>query len=360
MPAGSTETLRLLFLLPSAAVASVTAAQPRKRADKPKCKVLGVPSLLHPDLSADSIFQHAMGQVRPEHVPVFSVLTADALWGRRTTQFNATATVWELPFVPLGSNNCVWPKHGFRWLARLYAAAMRQLARRAPRQVAVVMDSQDAFVQGSADEIRDRLRATGKPLVLALETGCARKRCTTPAPQPGEEANSSKLVGIPGLSHINGGVVVGEAHALEMMWRFVANNTFTGNRMSHQHSAQHGIGKFVGAHPNLMAFDRTQRLSAVIKEERGGEGGIKGGEWSQQYYDVERIDPPRTASGLTARHRVVNRLTRRAPCFVHVPGTQEYKRRWSYMNATMRAWDEIARALVPTPSFSSIYRTGIR
>ena len=343
---------RMLPLLAPCSVQSATATSShlrRRGGDEKRCRVFSTERLLNPDLNDDANFNEMLANVEMQHVPILSVLTADALRSSRTTSFNATAAVWGLPFVAVGSNNCLWPHNGFRWLARSYAAATAQLARRSPNQVAVIMDSQDAFVQGSAQEIRDALRASGKPLMLVLETGCARKRCTTPLPQPGEDANSTRLVGIPGLTHINGGVVVGEAAALEVMWGFVANNTYTGNRMSHQHSAQHGIGKFVNAHPELMAFDRTQALAAVMNAAPGGSGAsaqTSGHEWSQ-FYDTELVSPPRTAAGLVARERVINRATGRAPCFIHVPGTQEYKRKWAYMNETMRAWDEISALLVP-------------
>lgn len=317
----------------------------QRSGDEHKCRNFGTDKLLHPDLTEDHAFNTALARVRPSDVPILSVLTTDALRTTRIPKFNATAMVWGLPFLPVGSNSCRWPHNGFRWLARSYAAATAHLAQHSPRQVAVVMDSQDAFVQGSAEEIRAALRTAGRPLVLVLESGCARKRCTTPMPHPGEEANSSLLIGIPDLTHINGGVVVGEAHALATMWRFVANNTYTGNRIIHQHSAQHGIGKFVRAHPELMAFDRTQSLAAVINSPPAGQGGVH--EWSR-FYDLETLTPSRSANGLVVRQRVINRATRRAPCFVHVPGTQEYKRKWGYMNETMRAWDTISQVLVPT------------
>ena len=342
------------YLLVLACSANTEAANVRKKPKKLKCKF---PSnnpedwdVLHPDLSGDKVFQQALTRLQPDQVPIFSVLTADALRGHRTVQFNSTASAWGLPFVPVGSYSCVWPKFGFRWLAKVYAEAMKQLAQRSPKQIAVVMDSQDAFVQGSADEIRSHLRATGKPLVLVLETGCAKKRCTTPVPRPGEESNSTKLVGIPDLLHINGGVVVGEAHALEFMWRFVANNTFTGNRMFHIHSAQHGIGKFVRAYPDFMAFDRTQAMAAVINTLANGKR-MKVTEWTR-YYDLEQLRLPRVAGSMVVRHRVVNKMTRRPPCVLHVPGTQEFKRHYDYMNETMRAWDEISSTLAP-PSVST-------
>ena len=340
----------LVLVAPSAAAVPQSAR--RLKRDARRCTLLSVAQVLKPGLSKDRAFDEALARVQPADVPILSVLTADALRATRTLQFNATAAVWGLPFLPIGSHSCFWPQHGFRWLARSYAEATAQLARRSPKQVAVVMDSQDAFVQGTADEIRASLRASGKPLMLVLETGCAKKRCTTPAPLPGEEANSSRLVGIPELIHINGGVVVGEAHALEVMWRFVGNNTYTGNRMFKLHSAQHGIGKFVQAHPELVAFDRTQTLAAVINSPQSKRGDILGGldhEWTR-YYDTERLHPPRSVAGLVVQERVINRATRRAPCFVHVPGTQEYKRTRGYMNKTMRAWDEIRRVLVPTSS----------
>ena len=309
---------------------------------------------LNDNIEDDAFFKTAFAKLRPSDVPIFSITASEGpMEADRIARFNATAAMWGLPLVPIGFE-MRWTStgthgSGFHLLATKYSEAAAQLAMQSPRQVAVMMDSQDGFVQGTAEEVARRFRAAGRPILLGLETGCPPARCATPAPRPGEPSDPIELVGIANLTHINGGIVVGEAAALKLMWRYVAKHTHVrtrdanGNVVS-RHSAQHGIGAFVEAHPNMVAFDRTQMLTATINEL--GAAGHKP-EFSR-YYDVEQLAAPRIRAGLLVRRHIVNKRTRTAPCFIHVPGTQEYKRDWAVAKPAMRTWDEITATLVPT------------
>ena len=103
----------------------------------------------------------------------------------------------------------------------------------------VMLDSADAFAQASAGEVLDAFRvvASGRPLVLGLETGCPRGRCTS---APGQRMAAPGTAGIPWLSYINGGFVAGEAWAAATMWRAVARDAAS---QPGKPSAQLGIGR---------------------------------------------------------------------------------------------------------------------
>lgn len=102
--------------------------------------------------------------------------TEDASGWRRTRLENLKRTmrVWALPFECVGGHNR-W--RGFGEMAAHYAAA----AERVPAHHHVVMlDSADAFAQGSADDVLAAFRRAsgGRPIVLGLETGCPKRHCT--------------------------------------------------------------------------------------------------------------------------------------------------------------------------------------
>ena len=111
---------------------------------------------------------------------VFAACSAEDASGWRRTRLEnlkRTMRVWALPFECVGGGNR-W--RGFGEMAAQYAAA----AERVPAHHHVVMlDSADAFAQGSeADVLAAFRRASGgRPIVLGLETGCPKRRCT-PAP----------------------------------------------------------------------------------------------------------------------------------------------------------------------------------
>lgn len=309
--------------------------------------------LLSDDLDRDAFFRTAFDSLRPGDVPIFSVAASkEQIEEDRIARFTASAAVWGLHMIPIGKETR-WPASGtfgggFKLLATKYAEVADRLARRSPRQVAIMMDSQDAFVQASAETVVRRFRDAGRPIVVGLETGCPPSRCTTPEPRPGELSNPVELVGIANLTHINGGIVIGEAAALKTMWEYVATHTFvsirdaTGRTLS-RHSAQKGIGAFVNAHPSMVAFDRTQMLAAIINEN----GAVGHEPEFRRYYAIEQLSTPRNRSGLLVRRHIVNKHTRKAPCFVHIPGSQEYKRDWSGGKDLMRVFDEISATLVP-------------
>ena len=100
--------------------------------------------------------------------------TEDASGWRRTRLENLKRTmrVWALPFECVGGSNR-W--RGFGEMAAQYAAA----AERVPaRHHVVMLDSADAFSQGSPDDVLAAFRRVsgGRPIVLGLETGCPKRR----------------------------------------------------------------------------------------------------------------------------------------------------------------------------------------
>ena len=155
---------------------------------------------------------------------VFAACSAEdaAGWRRaRYERFESTMRVWGLPFACIGRGER-W--RGFGEMAMRYAAAAESV----PTQDHVVMlDSADAFAQGSASEVLAAFRsvASGRPLVLGLETGCPRGRCTSAPPHGGgRKMGAAGPAGIPWLSYINGGFVMGEAWAAARLWRAAARD----------------------------------------------------------------------------------------------------------------------------------------
>ena len=107
---------------------------------------------------------------------VFAACSAEDASGWRRTRLEnlkRTMRVWALPFECVGGGNR-W--RGFGEMAAQYAAA----AERVPAHHHVVMlDSADAFAQGSADDVLAAFRRAsgGRPIVLGLETGCPKRHC---------------------------------------------------------------------------------------------------------------------------------------------------------------------------------------
>ena len=282
-------------------------------------------------------------------VPVFSVNT-----NRRSpalADFNDTALAWGARFVPLGLGSA-W--HGYQWLAGLYADAAARLPR---RQIAVMVDSEDAFVQASEAHLLSAFQRVwaGRPLVLGLETGCPPHRCTTPPPRAGENTSAS---GIANLSHINGGMVIGEAWALEKLWRAVGQANYSCCNAKGQPSAQRGIGRFVTEHPELFAFDRSQRLVSVITNLYLPKRSYRKHESEhveQQHYELTRLRQPRVLGGgapgappRVVRYRLRNVHSRIAPCLVHMPGVKVGERNMKGRQVMVAPFDYVRAALVPT------------
>ena len=106
---------------------------------------------------------------------VFAACSSEDASGWRRTRLDnlkRTMRIWALPFACVGSRDH-W--RGFGEMAAQYAAA----AEGVPAHHHVVMlDSADAFAQGSTDEVLAAFRRVsgGRPIVLGLETGCPRCR----------------------------------------------------------------------------------------------------------------------------------------------------------------------------------------
>ena len=221
-------------------------------------------------------------------IPIMSMATK-GLNSTRVQHFAATAAVWGVEFRMLGVGE-KW--EGFGWMAHRYAAEVAKLP---PQQQAIVMDSTDTFVQRGDADIRsafDRV-AAGRPIVVSLETGCPKTRCTEPpAHAPGELEDAAKKVGIMNLTHVNGGFIMGRAWALKRLWDYAANHSCcTNTRKNKWPSAQLGIGRFITAHPDLVAADRTQQLMHVIVNTRVNE-------WARHYELTNFTQPQRAPERL--------------------------------------------------------------
>ena len=168
--------------------------------------------------------------------------------------------------------------------AAQYAAA----AERVPAHHHVVMlDSADAFAQGSeADVLAAFRRASGgRPIVLGLETGCPKRRCTPAPPAGGRPLGRAGPAGIPWLSYINGGFVMGKAWAAARLWRSTASNGCCG--ANKKFSAQLGIGRFARANEAMVAFDHAQELIAHVIS------SAKDNQWRAHYATAVRAPPRR-------------------------------------------------------------------
>jgi len=281
-------------------------------------------------------------------VVVYTVSTiglgGNASTGARVRALSDALEAWHVEFHPIGVGE-QWVD--FQWLAKQYASAVSQLS---PERVVVTMDSSDIWAQASSSSIRalfDKV-AAGRPIVLALETGCSKGRCTV-APGTSQEVDAAtNFTGIPDLTHINGGFVIGRAGALHHMWTFVANNSccrVTRTRRAGKPSAQLGIGRFVSAHPGLVAYDRTQQLCANVVN-------VKTNEYRKYYELVPLNATQRSRDGhLTVTKVLRNAHSRVVPAFVHYPGTNPRYRGLPKINARlMEVCDDLLNALSPTRS----------
>ena len=272
--------------------------------------------------------------------------------GTRVRHFAASAAVWGVDFRMLGVGQ---PWGGFDWMAKTYARAMAQLP---PDQLTIVMDSTDAFAQASEAEVVAAFErvSMGKPIVLSLETGCPRTRCTEAPAAAGEVEAAEAYTGIPGLKNVNGGFVMGRAAALKQLWEFTAAHACCANTKHNQKpSAQLGIGRFFTAHPELVAFDRTQQLCAQIQNMRYNQ--------FKRHYQVASLNrTQRSGDGaLEIRQQVRNARSRVASCFVHVPGMHDiYRKSHKTNERIMLPFDTIDSALTPHPQPSASARRRAR
>ena len=119
--------------------------------------------------------QGALAAMNNTVLHVFAACSSEYASGWRRTRLDnlkRTMRIWALPFACVGSRDH-W--RGFGEMAAQYAAA----AEGVPAHHHVVMlDSADAFAQGSTGEVLAAFRrvSSGRPIVLGLETGCPRCR----------------------------------------------------------------------------------------------------------------------------------------------------------------------------------------
>ena len=282
--------------------------------------------------------QSARGRAR---IPIFSVVTD--LTSERVTAFRKTLQANNLEFHPLGVNKS-W--HGFGAVPLLYANAASQLQ---PGQLAVMTDATDMFAQANERQLAAAFEraAEGRPLVLSLETGCPTGRCTT------VQDAEAEVAGIPQLNHINGGFVIGRVWALRLLWQYAANHSCCvrhigwWSRFAGKPSAQLGIGRFVATHPELVSFDRRQRLCAVVIQQQVDE--------LHTFYEFATVN--KTSDDGTQRlSRVLrNQHTRTVPCFVHFPGTPKpgthtfnvHRSDKDLDQRVLRSFAEVSDALTP-------------
>ena len=257
----------------------------------------------------------------------------------RVRHFAASAAVWGVDFRMLGAGQ---PWGGFDWMAKLYAHTMGQLP---PDQLTIVMDSTDAFAQASDTEIIAAFKrvSQGKPIVLSLETGCPRTRCTEAPSQAGDAGATESVTGIPGLRNVNGGFVMGRASALKQLWEYTSAHACCANTKHNQKpSAQLGIGRFLAAHPEMVAFDRTQQLCAQIQNMRYNQ--------FKRHYEIVALNRTQRNGALQIRQQLRNSHSRIASCFVHVPGMHEiYRKSHKTNERIMLPFDAIDMALTPSP-----------
>ena len=139
---------------------------------------------------------------------------------------------------------------------------------------------------------------------------------------------------------------MGRAWALKRLWEYAANHSCcTNTRRNKWPSAQLGIGRFMLAHPDMVAVDRTQQLCAVINNMRRNE-------WRFHYELTNLTQPQRDASGRSETwHRVRNAHSKVAPCFVHMPGIHEvYRKTYKTNVRIMVPFDTVDAALTPRPT----------
>ena len=268
----------------------------------------------------------------------------------RTWVFNNSAHAFDAPFTPLGSGQR-W--QGWMWMSREYARHSAAVAARSgPKALLVMLDSADMVMQQSWSHLVKTFFevSQGKPLVMALETGCPAGAATAPGSSgrcvPGPpnllraRGDGSAMSGIQNLRNINGGFVMGHAWAMEKLWSAVARNERKISCCHHgQLNPQLGMGRFAHMYPEMVALDVEQRLCALINFKCNAAGmcsGVSKGrhnlvgadrlnvEKSEFKMNYEVLDA--TPSERPQRHarrytrRVCNRHSGVCPALIHIPG----------------------------------------
>lgn len=237
-------------------------------------------------------------------------------------RFLAMAALHGLKYTPLQISE-KWKD--FKWLAQSYANASRRLH---PNALVVFSDYSDVFIQKSSVQIMEAYNAVrkGRPILLSLETGCWRDRCTA-------IVHNDTTSGIKNLTYLNGGIVMGYAGALGDLWEHASNFSCCRLRKPHMvHSAQRGIGHFATTYPDMVTYDTTQRLTSVIVNLRSRNELTKYYEWGP--------------NGLQNKHSKV------ASCFLHLPGVNSNSKRLCKSASARRnmidPFDDLVRVLSPS------------
>ena len=226
--------------------------------------------------------------------------------------------------------NCTILGEGMNWapspsnwdpLMDAYVAALRQLPASA---LVITGDAQDVFIQAEPARAAAEydVAAPGRRVLACLETHC---------PREGECANltTSNAAGIAGLSHLNGGFLMGPAAKVAAMWESARGG-----------DPQINLGRFAAANPDMVSVDVAQQVCATVSRFESVP--------DHDYYELVSI-PERRAFGLHVRKTLRNTHTKRSPCFVHCPGTQE-RLRQTKKKARLIFYDLLQGALLPVPS----------
>ena len=202
---------------------------------------------------------------------------------------------------------------GYQWLKDdLFLPALRALP---PERLVITMDAADMIVQASANEVLGRyfavLRQHGNRSGVAvgmLESSCPR----LPHGQRCPIASATLNAGVPRLTNLNGGFLMGPAHVVLDVWLSIGTL-----------DPQYAMGLYALAHPDVLVPDTRQVLAGAISFQQH--------EWPTHY----RLD--------NTTHRIANQHTGISPAFVHLPGTQESLRRTVYNRERMHPFDEVMR-----------------
>lgn len=267
----------------------------------------------------------------------------------RTQLFRLSARAHGMTFTPLGARK-TW--RGWTWMSDMYAQYASNIAKdRGNDSILVMIDSADVVVQRDAVHLLREFHRFAAPLVVALETGCPGGAAADPgtagrcvpmrlsarAPRmapilKGSLRSSASSTAFPDLRYVNGGFVVGRAWAMARMWRAIARNE---NNLSCCHrgafNPQLRVGRFARLHPEMVAYDTSQRLCAVINYHcvRGMCSGSSRGRhlnaadrrmWNRSEFQLHYSSREVRGGPYGWTRRLCNTHTKQCPVFVHVPG----------------------------------------
>lgn len=245
-----------------------------------------------------------------------SILTAATHVGVRERRLLRMCASWGFNCTLLGQGE-KW--RGYQWLKdTLFIPALRSLQ---PDELVITMDAADMVIQATREEVLRRYKSvlrqhlnTSNPvgIVGTLESSCPGPWLTHGRPCP--TATDSLEAGIRGLTHLNGGFMMGPAGRVLDVWQSVGRQ-----------DPQYAIGVYGTQHRDAFAPDTRQLLTAtIVLQER---------EW-QDHFVVEN-----------ATHLIMNRHTELAPAFIHFPGTQERLRSTRFNTIRMKPFDQAMQAV---------------